>query len=151
MMDNEMSKKDDGIKVIEHNGEMVGMCIKAGHNWEKTEFLTSDDMSQQLGLLAYDREHSVKPHAHHKVPRTINYTSEVLFCVSGKIVYTFYDPKNDWAKIDSCQLQKGDTLCLFGAGHGARAIEPTKLIEIKQGPYLGTKDKYFYPEEKFKK
>ena len=136
-----------GIEFIEHNGQLIGLCIRAGHNWSKTNFLTSDDVPQQIGLLFYDEAHSVRPHAHHKTPRTVNFTTEVLFCVSGRIVYTFYDPANNWSEISSCELRRGDILCLFGAGHGARTLEPTKLIEVKQGPYLAAGDKYFCPQQ----
>ena len=88
----------------------------------------------------------IRPHAHHRIPRTVNFTTEVLFCVSGRIVYTFYDEKENWGEISSCELTSGDLLCLFGAGHGGKSLEPTRLIEVKQGPYLAARDNFFYPE-----
>lgn len=135
-----------GIEIIQYKGEMIGLCIRNYSNWEETKFLTADDSPQQIGLLAYEKDQIVRPHAHHKTSRTIYFTTEVLFCVSGRIVYTFFDEKKNWSKIASCELTKGDLLCLFGAGHGAVALESTRLIEVKQGPFIKSKDKYFRPE-----
>ena len=145
-MTEQNNKPAKGVEIFEHEGKIIGMCIRSSHEWNKTEFLTPDDFYQQLGLLLYDKDYEVKAHAHYKVPRTVNYTCEVLFCVSGRIVYTFYDEKDNWRKLCSCELTDGDVLCLFGAGHGGKALEPTRLIEVKQGPFLGTKDKFFYPD-----
>jgi hypothetical protein len=125
-----------GIEYFQHNGELIGLCVRKTHNWTETIFLTPDHLFQQIGLLYYDRNSDVKPHAHHKLQRTVDVTMEVLFCVSGRIVYTFYDIEKGWEEINSCELTGGDLLCLFGAGHGGKAIEPTRLIEVKQGPFL---------------
>ena len=81
----------DGVEYIEHKGQLVGLCIRKYHNWRKTKFLTPDNFFQQLGLLYYESGHKVKPHAHYKIPRTVDVTQEVLLCVSGRIIYTFYD------------------------------------------------------------
>jgi hypothetical protein len=135
-----------GIEYFRHKDKLIGMCVRKYHNWQETTFLTPDDNYQQIGLLAYGANHMVKPHAHYKVPRNVNFTQEVLLCVSGRIVYTFYDEEDNWQELASCELTAGDLLCLFGAGHGGKALEPTRLIEIKQGPFLGVQDKYYYPE-----
>ena len=136
-----------GIELIMHKDQIVGLCIRKEHTWENTEFLTPDNFYQQIGLLYYGEKHDVKAHAHYKVPRTVNFTQEMLFCVSGRIVYTFYDVEENWREIASCELTGGDVLCLFGAGHGGKALEPTRLIEVKQGPFLGVKDKFYYPDK----
>ena len=38
-------------------------------------------------------------------------------------------------------LSKGDIIILFQGGHGFKILEETKIIEIKQGPYVESKDK----------
>jgi hypothetical protein len=140
-------QKDNGIELITHKDRLVGLCIRKEHRWNKTEFLTPDDFPQQIGLLYYGKNHDVNAHAHYKVPRTVDFTQEVLLCVSGRIVYTFYDVEENWREIASCELTGGDVLCLFGAGHGGKALEPTRLVEVKQGPFLGVKDKFYYPDK----
>ena len=137
---------DGGIEYFRHEKALIGMCIRKTHQWSETQFLTPNHLYQQIGLLFYEKNKDVRPHAHYKVPRTVDVTMEVLFCVSGRIVYTFYDSENNWKEITSCELTEGDLLCLFGAGHGGKALEPTRLIEVKQGPFLEMKDKYYYPE-----
>ena len=38
-------------------------------------------------------------------------------------------------------LNKGDIILLIKGGHGFSVIEDVKMIEVKQGPYAGDKDK----------
>ena len=38
-------------------------------------------------------------------------------------------------------LYKGDIIILFKGGHGFKFYKKTKIIEIKQGPYVEGKDK----------
>ena len=139
------NNKNNGIEQIEHEGKIIGLCVRSHAKWNKTSFLTSDDLFLQIGLLYYNEDASVKPHAHYRVPRSIDITQEVLYCISGRILYTFYDQNNNWDEITSCEITTGDLICLFGAGHGGKALEPTRLIEVKQGPFMGVKDKFFYP------
>lgn len=142
----EITDVKPGIEVIQYKGKVIGLCVRNYFKWDETKFLVEDDFYQQIGLLFYKKGEIVRAHAHRKIPRTVNFTTEVLFCVSGRIVYTFYDEKENWRKINSCELTSSDLLCLFGAGHGGKALEPTRLIEVKQGPYLGPQDKFFSPE-----
>ena len=137
----------NGIEYIKHKNELIGLCIRSYHIWDETNFLTPDNFFQQIGLLYYDSGHNVKPHAHNIVPRLVDVTQEILFCISGRIVYTFYDQDDNWIEIANCEIKTGDIICLFGAGHGGKALEPTRLIEVKQGPFLGAKDKFFYPNK----
>ena len=39
------------------------------------------------------------------------------------------------------ELKAGDVAVLFSGGHGFEILEDTLMLEIKQGPYAGTKDK----------
>lgn len=40
-------------------------------------------------------------------------------------------------KIRAVELLTGDTIFLVDGGHGFEMLEDTKIIEVKQGPYLG--------------
>ena len=35
----------------------------------------------------------------------------------------------------------GDVILLAAGGHGMTMLEPTEIIEVKQGPYTGVEDK----------
>jgi hypothetical protein len=38
-------------------------------------------------------------------------------------------------------LEAGDVILLAAGGHGFTMLEPTEMIEVKQGPYAGDRDK----------
>ena len=83
--------------------------------------------------------YSIPPHVHNLVERKVDLTQEVLFIKSGKVRVDFYD--NDKAYLESRVLVKGDIVLLAHGGHGFKMIEPTEMIEVKQGPYCGEMDK----------
>jgi hypothetical protein len=45
------------------------------------------------------------------------------------------------AYLQSTILEAGDIILLAFGGHGFEMIEPTEIIEVKQGPYAGDMDK----------
>jgi mannose-6-phosphate isomerase-like protein (cupin superfamily) len=81
----------------------------------------------------------IAPHRHNIVPREVHLTQEVLVIKSGKIRVDFYD--NDQNYIESSILYQGDVILLADGGHGFKMLEPTEMIEVKQGPYCGERDK----------
>ena len=76
---------------------------------------------------------------HNKVSREVFYTQEVLFIKSGKVRIDFYDDEKNY--LQSRTLNKGDIILLAFGGHGFEMIENSEIIEVKQGPYCGEKDK----------
>lgn len=58
----------------------------------------------------------------------------------------FYDNEQNY--IESSILETGDVLLLADGGHGFKMPEPSEMIEVKQGPYCGERDKVrFHPIE----
>ena len=51
----------------------------------------------------------------------------------------FYDNERNY--LDSKILEAGDVILLASGGHGFEALEEIEMIEVKQGPYAGDKDK----------
>ena len=52
--------------------------------------------------------------------------------------------KNRWVNNVSSYgitINKGDIIILFEGGHGFKILEKSKIIEVKQGPYVEGKDK----------
>jgi hypothetical protein len=43
--------------------------------------------------------------------------------------------------LESRILSAGDVILLAFGGHGFEMLEPTEIIEVKQGPYAGDQDK----------
>jgi len=81
----------------------------------------------------------IPPHLYNPVPREVQYTKEVLFIKSGRVRVDFYD--DDQIYQESRVLETGDVILLAYGGHGFEMLEPTEIIEVKQGPYAGNKDK----------
>jgi hypothetical protein len=51
----------------------------------------------------------------------------------------FYDNEQNYIK--STILYSGDVILLADGGHGFKMLEPSEIIEVKQGPYSEEIDK----------
>ena len=51
----------------------------------------------------------------------------------------FYNNNKDF--LDSRVLSSGSVILLALGGHGLEMLEDSEIIEVKQGPYAGDKDK----------
>ena len=57
----------------------------------------------------------------------------------GKVRVDFYDDVQNY--LESHILKQGDVILLAYGGHGFEMLEPSEMIEVKQGPYAGDGDK----------
>jgi hypothetical protein len=127
------------IENILHNEQLISVIIRSQYNAEGIKFFTPDDFSQQLAYMNREKGYVIPPHVHNPVKREVSYTQEVLFIKSGKVrVDYFSDDKN---YLESRILNQGDVVLLSGGGHGFYMLEDSEIIEVKQGPYAGDKDK----------
>jgi len=124
---------------IVHAGRTLAVLLHAGYLEDGIRFFTPDDFSQQLGYMNRPQGYVIPPHVHNPVRREVQYTKEVLFIKSGKVRVDFYD--DDQTYLESRILHQGDVLLLAFGGHGFEMLEPTEIIEVKQGPYAGEADK----------
>ncbi len=127
------------IENIVHANRTLAVLLHAGYREEGIRFFTPDDFSQQLGYMNRPQGYVIPPHVHNPVRREVQYTKEVLFIKSGKVRVDFYD--DDQTYLESRILHQGDVLLLAFGGHGFEMLEPTEMIEVKQGPYAGEADK----------
>lgn len=127
------------IENIIHNGLILGIIIRFNYQKDGIAFFTPDDFSQQLGYMNRPENYVIPPHVHNLVERKVDMTQEVLVIRSGKVRVDFYD--NDRRYIESRILQTGDIILLAHGGHGFKMLEPTEMVEVKQGPYCGEQDK----------
>ena len=81
----------------------------------------------------------IDAHLHNLVHRNVVMTQEVLFIKKGKLRVDFYDNYEDY--LESTVLESGDVILLVSGGHGFTVLEEVEMIEVKQGPYSGDKDK----------
>lgn len=127
------------IKKIIHNDVMLGLIIPSSFEEKGIHFFTPDDFSQQVAYMSHPAEKIIEPHVHNLVPREVHYTQEVLFIRKGKLRVDFYDEQQTY--LESHVLQAGDVILLASGGHGFEVLEAVEMIEVKQGPYSGEKDK----------
>ena len=127
------------VKIIKHVDKIIAIIIPSEFYTSGIEFFTPDDFSQQLGYMNRPAGYQIPPHVHNPVTREVIWTQEVLYIKSGKIRVDFYDNYKNY--LESKILQKGDVILLAAGGHGFEMLEQSEMIEIKQGPYCGEKDK----------
>ena len=124
---------------IVHDGRVLAVLLRHDFNRPGIHFFTPGDFSQQLGYMNRPEGHVIPPHVHNTVTREVHFTKEVLIIKSGRVRVDFYDDDQNY--LESRVLVTGDVLLLAYGGHGFEMLEPTEMIEVKQGPYAGDEDK----------
>ncbi|MBC2732258.1 hypothetical protein [Thiobacillus sp.] len=127
------------IDRITHKDRELALIIRHSFRKDGIEFFTPGTYSQQIGYMNRPAGYVIEPHVHNPVRREVQYTKEVLFVKSGKVRVDFYD--DDQRYLESSVLNVGDVILLAYGGHGFEMLEPTEIIEVKQGPYAGDHDK----------
>lgn len=132
------------VRKLEHNGEIIAIIIPSDYSAEGISFFTPNDFSQQLAYMNRPADYVIDPHVHRKVEREVQYTLETLFIRKGRVKIDFYSSDKTYLQTEI--LSTGDVILLASGGHGFTMLEPTEMIEVKQGPYAGELDK-----ERFKR
>lgn len=127
------------IEHIRSGDEVLAIIIRASFRKDGIDFFTPNTFSQQLGYMNRPTGYVIPPHVHNPVVREVQYTKEVLFIKSGRLRADFYSEQQ--AYLESTILEAGDVILLAYGGHGFEMLEPTEIIEVKQGPYAGDQDK----------
>lgn len=127
------------IEQIINNGKLLGIIVSHKFSEPGIHFFTPDDLSQQLAYMHHPAGKIITPHVHNPVPREVHYTQEVLWLKQGRLRIDFYDDEQTY--LESRILEAGDIILLATGGHGFEALEEIEMIEVKQGPYAGEKDK----------
>lgn len=127
------------IETIEHDGYVLAVILRADFKASGIHFFTPNEFSQQLAYMNRPAGHVVQPHVHNPVKREVEYTKEVLFIRSGSLRMDLYDDQQKY--LESRMLGAGDVVLLVRGGHGFEMLEDCEIIEVKQGPYAGDKDK----------
>ena len=118
---------------------LLAIIIREEHHPEGIEFFTPNDFSHQLAFMHYSPGKNIPAHYHNPVSRQVTYTQEVLFIREGCLRVDFYNTQQQY--LESRLLYAGDVILLVTGGHGFEVIEEIEMIEVKQGPYLGERDK----------
>ena len=121
---------------------LLAVIVRANYHADGIAFFTPDDFSQQLGYQSRPAGHIIPPHMHNQIVREVTLTNEVLFLRSGRVRVDFYDEDQNY--LESRVLTSGDIILLAKWGHGFEMLEPSEIVEVKQGPYSGDADKTLF-------
>lgn len=124
---------------VEQDGQMLAMIVRHHFSDPGITFFTDNELSQQMGFMRHPVGKVIEPHVHNHISRHVNYTQEALFIRKGKIRVDFYSDAQEY--LFSHVLRSGDVILLVSGGHGFEILEEVEMIEIKQGPYAGDRDK----------
>ena len=128
----------ENIERIYNGEELLSIIIRDNYHATGITFITPDDYPHQLGYMNREKDYVIAPHVHNRVPRTVDFTQETLVVKSGVVRVDFYTQEQKY--LESRIIYKGDIILLAAGGHGFKMIQPSEMIEIKQGPYAGAMD-----------
>lgn len=127
------------MEIIKKKNKTLAYIIRDDHQCDGVDFITPGDYSQQVAYMHHPAGKVIDAHVHNVVHRSVVFTQEVLFIKRGKLRVDFYDEYEDY--LESRILNGGDVLLLVSGGHGFKVLEELEMVEVKQGPYSGDKDK----------
>jgi cupin fold WbuC family metalloprotein len=133
------------IERIEYQGALLALIMRRDFHKEGISFITENDGLLQMGYMSHPAGHHIRPHVHKPYPRETSGTQEVLHIKSGKVKVNFYNDAQEY--LESRELHEGDWILLLTAGHGFEMLEPTIMIEVKNGPYAGNDDKIRFDDK----
>jgi hypothetical protein len=130
------------MKRVAHATDLYAFIFSPEDFRPGAQFLSESEWPLQVGLLTFPSGHAIAAHAHllQSHPRA-QPTQEFLLVVNGQLEVDFFDESGQFLQTET--LQQGNALFQIRGGHAFRFLEPTRLIEVKSGPYLGReKDKH---------
>lgn len=121
---------------------LLAIVIRAEYAPPGVTFVTEPTNGLQVGVLNRPEGDVAKAHYHPPAGRLVELTQEVLFVRSGAIRVTVYSSAGE--DMGSKTLGAGDAVVLLRGGHEVKFLEPSVVLEVKQGPHLGDRDKRYY-------
>jgi hypothetical protein len=127
------------ITEIRHGNEILAIIVPHTFNEPGIHFLTPASFSQQLAYMRHPTGKVIEAHVHNPVVRDTKNTLEVLVLKRGRLRVDFFTKEQTY--LESRILEAGDVILLASGGHGFEVLEEIEMIEVKQGPYAGDRDK----------
>jgi hypothetical protein len=121
---------------------LLAFVIPSGHDPNiphSVQFFTDPSDPQQVALIRYPVGHSVAAHVHREHERRVTRTVEVLAVRRGAMFLRVYTSRGRLAS--ELVLLPGDVAVLLAGGHGLTALADLELLEVKNGPYAGSREK----------
>ena len=127
------------VEPISSQGRLLAYVIRAAYRPAETTFPTPAELNLQVGFVVYPEGGEVPRHSHRPIERNLVGTAEVIVVREGCCALDVYD--HEGALVATRELVTGDVMLMVDGGHGFRMLEPTVLLEVKQGPYVGADEK----------
>ncbi len=124
----------ESIKHIEKDGVRYASFFHAVEA-PGPRFLSRTEDEFQFGVIERPKGHVVPVHAHPVHAHRNAHMSEFIYVERGKMEIEIFD--EEWNAIGSDVVSAGDFMISYRGGHGLTMLEPTRIIEVKQGPYPG--------------
>ena len=134
-----MSHPSDIEWIVDHAGTQLALIVRSEYTPVTTQFVTPNSFKQQVGFIVYAKDEAVKTHRHLPLERHLVGTSEAIIVRHGHALFRLHDLNR--TLIATRELRTGDVILMINGWHGIEFIEDTVLLEIKQGPFLETKEK----------
>jgi len=112
-------------------------CLDAA----ETTFVSPDSFPLQVGLLVFGPGREVKRHRHAMIGRQIPFTCEVLIVTAGSLEFFVWDYDHPDKLLSNGVATTGEILLFGRVAHSFRSRGEARVLEVKQGPYLGPRDK----------
>lgn len=123
-------------RTIKHNGEVYAHIFSADTPVDNgMKFFTQDKDPLQVGIFERDAGYEVVPHRHNPLSVDLSPPGEFIWIQSGSAKVSIFD--DDWNTIEEVTIASGDCIIILKGGHALTMLEPTRLLEVKQGPYPG--------------
>ncbi len=129
----------ENIEEVRIDGELCAIILPASFDKPGIQFFTSNELSQQLAAMSYSPGKIISAHTHNALRREVFHTQEALFIRKGRVRVDFFSTQLEYET--SRVLGPGDVILLISGGHGFEVLEELNMVEVKQGPYAGDKDK----------
>jgi len=128
------------LEIITDKDQVIAIYIAGEYSSEKNlDFFTDDSYALQLAFMNHPKGTKIQSHYHNNIERCIPKTQEVLIIKKGEVKVNLYD--DDQTLFKTKILKQGDIIMFCSGGHGFEILEDVEMFEVKNGPYLGDKDK----------
>ncbi|TSC59223.1 MAG: hypothetical protein Greene041619_59 [Candidatus Peregrinibacteria bacterium Greene0416_19] len=132
-----MMRRMEGVLSVTKGSDVYALFVDASLPVEGHHFVTDNAAEFQVGLFQRPAGHAVKPHMHPRRAQTIQGVTEFVYIKEGKVRVKVFD--EEWNELAVYEAGAGHFFVFFRGGHAIDMLEPTRFIEVKQGPYPGDK------------
>ena len=123
------------IKNIIYNDELYSSIFDLNNISEGLDFLTNDESFIQVGTWKYEKGKILDAHYHNTFERKSFITQEVVLVLEGSIICNLYTKDGNFIATE--EINQNQLIIQYEGVHEYEINEDTKVLEIKNGPYLG--------------